>query len=281
MFRSRRSLRWALLAALLPTTGCVLLFQDGVFQSIAFHFTATQEIAADQPFDVEMLVHPIAIDLKKHYAQLSGRLVPPDGEELPAVVEVRVLTEDAGGKRVDQIRKSVRIREDGGFLESQKLRKNLPAGAVQLITLQPEGVPIPQGTQVHLCLDIVDTRADLDAANDCSDDDGGQPGPGDETVVVQIVDTAFNPQRVTIDPGQTVRWVFQGTLTTHSVSAEDATVFDSGFIFRTPGDFFEVTFGQEHDDQTFRYYCRTHHSCCEMQGSVLVGSNAPDPGDRY
>jgi plastocyanin len=267
-------------ATALLATGCVLLFEDGGFQSLTFHFTVDQEIESGEPFAVETLVHPIDIGTRRLFAQVSGMLMAP-GEALPESVELTVVTLAANGRRIDRIRKSLEIREDGGFKESQKLRKDIPAGSMQSITIEPDGAAIPRGTKVWLCLDIVETRRDLASLTDCSI--GGNPGaePGPDTAIVEIQDFQFNPRRRRINVGQTVRWVLAGSDRTHSVTAEDPLDFDSGFDFSSPGDFFEVTFGPQTDGRTYLYYCQSHRPCCQMQGSILVGDNAADPPDGY
>jgi len=281
MSRPRGFASLLVLGAALLAPGCVLLFEDGGFQSMTFHFTVNREVRAGQPFDVETLVHPIQIGTRKHFAQLSGRLAAPAGGELPQTVELIVVTATSSGKQIDRIRKTLAIREDGGFKESQKLRKDIPAGAVQHLTIEPRGLPILQGTKLWLCLDVVERRGDLTSLNDCSASEPAPPDEGSGVVVVQVLDNSFSPRRRRIFPGQTVRWVLAGVDTVHTVTAAEATDFDSGLRFASEGDFFEVTFGPEADNRTFLYYCQSHQDCCQMQGSILVGVGAPDPGDGY
>ena len=105
--------------------------------------------------------------------------------------------------------------------------------------------------------------------------------PADPNVVtVNLTEFDFNPRRVTVEPGQTVRWVLQGSDPTHTVTARDGK-FNSGNSLRNPGDSFEHTFTAADNDQTFEYSCATHSDCCDMKGSVLVGSGAPAPDPEY
>ena len=104
-------------------------------------------------------------------------------------------------------------------------------------------------------------------------------GPtGPQTIVVNVEDNSYSPMSIEINTGDTVRWVFAGTVTTHTVTALGG-LFDSGFVFLLPGDIFERTFDEV--DLTFEYSCQSHQACCSMQGSVKVGSNAPDPQPGY
>jgi len=108
---------------------------------------------------------------------------------------------------------------------------------------------------------------------------GGGPTapPMANTVVVTVTDNVYTPKQVTVQPGDTVRWVLNSTTYTHTVTAKDGS-FDSGFVFTSPGAIFEHRFDTK---GTFEYACRTHGDCCGMRGSILVGKDAlppPDPG---
>lgn len=107
------------------------------------------------------------------------------------------------------------------------------------------------------------------------------PPPSDGSVVtIEVREHLFDPRSVTVQPGQTVRWVFRGQDPTHTATARDGT-FDSGFVFQNQGDTFEHTFGGNLDGQTFEYSCQSHADCCNMKGSVRVGSSAPAPDPGY
>jgi len=106
------------------------------------------------------------------------------------------------------------------------------------------------------------------------------PPPQSNVVEIQVGDSFFDPQSVTIQPGDTVRWVFSGSAPGHTVTDEQGT-FDSGFAFAQTGDTFEHTFDSDVDGRTFNYRCVSHQLCCLMQGSVRVGDSAPDPKPGY
>lgn len=116
--------------------------------------------------------------------------------------------------------------------------------------------------------------------------DGGEsptapPPPNDSgAVTVNVDDFSFTPRQLTIQPGQTVRWVMRGNDPTHTVSALDGE-FDSGFAFEDSGDSFEHTFTAADDGMTFEYSCVSHTGCCDMKGSVRVGEGAPAPDPGY
>ena len=116
------------------------------------------------------------------------------------------------------------------------------------------------------------------ACSSGDDSSGGMMTPGPSTVVVEVRDNSYSPASIQISRGDTVRWVLAGSVTTHTVTALGG-LFDSGFVFLLPGDIFERTFDEV--DLTFEYSCQSHQACCAMQGSVKVGSNAPDPQPGY
>lgn len=95
--------------------------------------------------------------------------------------------------------------------------------------------------------------------------------------VVQVKDNSYEPKSLTIEPGDTVRWVFSGTDRTHTVTALNGA-FDSGAIFTSSGAVYERRFNVL---GTWDYSCQAHKQCCLMQGSVRVGSSAPPPAPGY
>lgn len=107
------------------------------------------------------------------------------------------------------------------------------------------------------------------------------PPPGDPGVVtVNLTEFDYSPRQVTVQPGQTVRWVHRGGDPTHTVTARDGG-FDSGFAFDSAGNAFEHTFTAADNNQTFEYRCASHADCCDMKGSIRVGADAPAPDPGY
>ena len=106
------------------------------------------------------------------------------------------------------------------------------------------------------------------------------PPPGGNVVTVQVLDDRYDPQSVTIQPGNTVRWVMRGSNPGHSVTEVNG-LFDSGFAFGSNGDAYQRTFPAAEEGRTFLYACATHQACCNMQGSVRVGNSAPQPDPGY
>jgi len=119
----------------------------------------------------------------------------------------------------------------------------------------------------------------------CGSSSPSATAPGPKMVTVEVLDFSYNPKSIQINSGDTVRWVFAGTNTFHTVTSLAPGAFDSGFVFLQPGDSFDHTFNQ--NSVTFEYSCNTHALCCvagqaaEMRGSVLVGGGAPPPMTGY
>ncbi len=100
--------------------------------------------------------------------------------------------------------------------------------------------------------------------------------PRGQVITIEVRDNTYSPRSVTIQPGDTVRWVRIGSDPTHTVTALDGS-FNIGF--QQSGAVFERRF--ETVNQTYDYSCQAHRDCCQMQGSVRVGNAAPPPRPGY
>ncbi|HEX4966206.1 MAG TPA: hypothetical protein VF173_35685 [Thermoanaerobaculia bacterium] len=105
-----------------------------------------------------------------------------------------------------------------------------------------------------------------------------EPRSGPKTVMITINDDSYDPRSVTINVGDTVQWVLKGSDHTHSVTAIDGS-FDSGFVFTGTGMTFQRQFST--NNTTINYSCRTHKDCCNMKGSIRVGTDSPPPDRGY
>jgi plastocyanin len=83
--------------------------------------------------------------------------------------------------------------------------------------------------------------------------------PSDTTV--NIIDFAFDPQVIHIQPSKRIRWINQGAMD-HTATA-DGGLWDSGNL--TPGENWAFTFANE---GVYDYHCTAHPS---MVGTVVVG----------
>ncbi len=92
----------------------------------------------------------------------------------------------------------------------------------------------------------------------------GQPPMPGGLVTVTLTDSVFDPATITVQPGQTVRWVNQGT-TEHTVTSGVRGNPTGLFNERLqPGGTFEHTFDQA---GSFQYFCEDHAG---MEGTVEV-----------
>ncbi len=85
----------------------------------------------------------------------------------------------------------------------------------------------------------------------CSSGSGAGTVPGTGSKTIEIANTAFNPQQVTIPVGTTVIWTNKDSMA-HTVTADDKS-FDSGNL--NPGDSYQFTFKTA---GTYPYYCKYH-----------------------
>jgi len=86
------------------------------------------------------------------------------------------------------------------------------------------------------------------------------PSDPSQVVTVHVVDNAFEPAEVEIEPGQAVRWVFEGRQK-HDVLAQDGS-FASELM--NSGDYVHVF----DESGEWSYTCSVH---AEMVGTVTVG----------
>lgn len=272
--RSRLSVAVLCVGILAFTGNCTL----GPLQALLFHFTIDDTIAAGANDEMHKAFYPIGITLKKYYVRISGHL-DTKGAAPPSRVTVTIEGEDQEtGKKNQKISLKLSIKADGTFTATKKIKKNIPAGTIQTISASPSGEDIPAGSEIWTCIDIAKKKGDLAPASDCN---GGSTGatPSPNVKIVEVLDDSFDPKSLKIRAGETVRWVLRGNRNNHTTTELESSSWDSGKILLANGDFFEHTFDASTDGRIFLYYCVTHGDCCQMQGSVLVGSTgAPPPG---
>lgn len=100
------------------------------------------------------------------------------------------------------------------------------------------------------------------------------PREGGATVRVEARDNVFAPERLSVEPDDTVAWENVG-FRVHTVTSDDG-MFDSGNL--GPGDTFSQAFPEE---GFFFFHCRLHGSPrTGMWGVVIVGDPPPPSGAR-
>lgn len=285
--RSTKALPILLIGLALLAGGCVLLSEDS-FQTLILYFELTEDVPEGEAFLAHTAVYPHPVKLRKQFVRISGRIDPSPAEQADGsddsepVMATNILVEAIGEQletqsRDHKFRNKIKIADDGSFEAVKKFRKNIGADVMQTITVEGLNGVLPSGTKVALCIDIAARKKDFSEENSCATPLAPTDG---EAHTVQVLDNSFEPQRLTIEPGDTVRWELTGVDPSHTVTAMDGA-FDSGFVFTEQGAIFERTFPASEDGETFEYFCETHQACCQMQGSILVGPNAEPPSDGY
>ena len=92
------------------------------------------------------------------------------------------------------------------------------------------------------------------------------------------------PKRILLaDDSITIQKVVELTFSDgdYEIVTANNGAFDSGFVFTQSGSTYERVFTAADENRTFEYRCVSHQGCCQMQGSVRVGTGAPDPGPGY
>lgn len=98
-------------------------------------------------------------------------------------------------------------------------------------------------------------------------------GGGGATETVNVVDNAFEPEELSIEPGTTVEWAWQNTANQHNVNptSQPGEANWEGHMPLESGDFsFQSTFDVEGE---YEYQCDPHASL-GMVGTITVSSGA-------
>ncbi len=162
-------------AAGLILVACVPLFTAGLFQSLSLNFKFDKAIAAGEATVVHTASFPEDVKVKKNFVQISGRIT--DGGELPGSVKVEAeLADEATGKVSQKISVRLNLGGDGSFKASARIKKNIAAGEMMTVTLEPAGEDLAQGAAITLCVDLVKKKGDLKKLPSCVTGGGGGGG---------------------------------------------------------------------------------------------------------
>ncbi|MDH3744953.1 MAG: hypothetical protein OES47_07625 [Acidobacteriota bacterium] len=137
-------------------------------------FQLDKALPAGEATLVQSWFFPLDIKVKKNFVQISGRLLSADDEGLAGRVTVKAQFEQtASGKKGQSITLNAEVDGDGFFSASGKIKKNIAAGDLMMVTAQPTVSAIPDGAKLTVCVDLVKKKADLAALPDCVQADGG------------------------------------------------------------------------------------------------------------
>lgn len=178
----------------LASGACAPIFLGDIFQTLGFTFELTDRIEADEERLVHVAVFPDAVKVKKTFVRVSGRLTAPGSAALPGRVLVKATVEDAAtGAVIQTVTVTVSVDDGGLFSGSKKIKKNLGAGQMMTVTVEPKGADLPSRTEVALCIDLVKRKADLKSLPDCVEaGDGGGNGDAQATLS-SIQNNIFTP----------------------------------------------------------------------------------------
>ncbi len=275
--RTRMLAGLAVLAlAAAATSGCLLLNWGSDFQSLVLHFRLAAGIPAGLETEIHTGFYPHEVGLKKQFVQISGHIDVPSGGEMPTSVMARNAFQSLSGSTYMRLNVKVPVKANGNFSVRKRVKKDIKQETLHIVTIEPLGGDLAQGSEITLCVDVSKNKGDLSKAGDCQGE--STPPPGSTTVIVEVRDNLYEPKQVKIDSGDTVRWVMRGSNANHTVTEMNGA-FDSGFVFQADGNTFDRKFTQ--NNQTFNYSCVSHAGCCDMRGSVQVGENAPAPEPGY
>lgn len=167
---------------------CVPIFVGGIFQTLSLTFELTGKIDAGEERLVHTAVFPDGVKVKRTFVRVSGRLTPPGNAELPERVIVKATVEDMETGAVRQtVAVTVDVDGEGFFTGSKKIKKNVGAGQMMMVTVEPRGADLPNKTEIALCIDLVKRKPDLRSLPDCVEGGGGGGGGGDPQAALSSI----------------------------------------------------------------------------------------------
>ena len=170
----RRVLLPLLATLVLSTAGCTLVFSPEVFQNLRLVFQLTEAIDQDSRTAVQSLFFPGKVVAKGKFVRVSGQFVPPEEGELPDTILLVAETVDAdSGAFRHRFKLTLRVDSEGKFEGSKKFKKNFPVDSLMTVTAEPRGAALEAGTQVTICVDMVQKKSHLAGLAPCIDDGGG------------------------------------------------------------------------------------------------------------
>ncbi len=154
---------------------CVPIFTAGLFQTLSLNFRFDRVIPAGERTVVHSAAFPEEVKVKKNFVQISGQIT--DGGALPGNIRVEAELADAETGRVAQkISVRLAVGADGAFKASARIKKNIAAGEMMTVTLEPSGADLAKGAAIKLCVDLVKKKGDLKKLPACG---SGGNGGGD------------------------------------------------------------------------------------------------------
>ena len=169
----------------LVLAACVPIFSNGVFQTLKLAFSLSSTIEDGEAETLHVSAFPQAVKVRKTFVQISGQLTVPAGETPPNKVKaLAVIEATSSGKVVQRLSLNLNIKPDGMFSARKKVKKNIGAGDMMTVSLEPSGGRLAKDTEITLCVDLVKKKSELKNLPACveQDDDGNGGGSGQVTL---------------------------------------------------------------------------------------------------
>ena len=167
----------ALLAAAVLSQGCALVFSGNDFQRLKTFFKLTEALAQGEATVVHTWFFPAKVGVKKRWVEVSGRATAPEGGTLPARATVVARFEDLdSGKKLQTVTLKLKFAGDGSFSAKKKIKKDVAAGSLMMVTIMPVGGDLEVGTELTMCVDLAASKGDLKKLPACAAG-GGNSGP--------------------------------------------------------------------------------------------------------
>ncbi|MFQ5527849.1 MAG: hypothetical protein ACE5GX_16525 [Thermoanaerobaculia bacterium] len=179
-----------LLLGALFTQGCVLDFTGDNFQRLKTFFKLTEAFATGEASLVHTWFFPASVVVKKNWVQVSGAATAPEGGVLPSTVTVTARFEDMDtGKQQQKITLKVKLKPDGTFSARKKIKKNVSADSLLMVTIRPVGNDLEVDTELTLCVDIAEKKGDLNGLPACVEGDAN----GGPATLTELQNDIFTP----------------------------------------------------------------------------------------
>ncbi len=166
-----------LVLVLVILTACIPIFVGGTFQTLKLVFKLNDALSAGEDRVVQIIVFPESVKVKRNFVQVSGKLEAPAGAQLPADIKVTavIAAPDTGAVK-QKIGLTLTLDPSGNFKGNKKIKKNIGAGQMMTVTLEPSGNDLAKGTEITLCVDLVKPKSKLGLLPACVEDEsGGDP----------------------------------------------------------------------------------------------------------
>ncbi|MCP4202620.1 MAG: hypothetical protein GY769_11880 [bacterium] len=153
---------------------CAPDFTGDNFQRLKTFFKLTETLTKGQATLIHTWFFPASVKLKKRWVEVSGVATAPAGGTLPATATVVAKFEDMNtGRQQQKVTLKLKIKADGTFSARKKIKKDISADSLMMVTLMPAGNDLEEGTELTLCVDLAENKGALKSIPECAAGGGG------------------------------------------------------------------------------------------------------------